>query len=138
MLTLVHVCLLQLNGSIDYALEHNTWCVSFRDAEGALIDLVIQAMLTVWVHYSCTLPGRPMSDSNACQAVLKYFMTNEKGFKKAYQNRMYYFSFGSIFKSISPKIEDWIAQQEDTSEDDDDENDTSHVCSNYVEVEMCT
>ena len=75
-----------------------------------------------------------------CQAVLKYFMTNETAFKfkKAYQNRMYYFYSGSIFKSISPKIEDWIAQQEDTSEDDDDENDTSHVCSNYVEVEMCT
>ena len=132
-LTLVHVCLLQLNASIDYALQHNTWCVSFRNSDGDFVDLVIKAMLTVWVHYSCTMPGRPIPESNACQAVLKYFMTNEVGFKKAYQNRMYYFSSGSIFKSIAPKIEDWIARQDDTDEDDDEE-----VRRYYVEVHMCT
>jgi len=79
------------------------------------------------------MPGRPIPESNACQAVLKYFMTNEVGFKKAYQNRMYYFSSGSIFKSIAPKIEDWIARQDDTDEDDDEE-----VRRYYVEVHMCT
>ena len=44
---------LRLNAAIDFALQHNTWCVSFRDKKGNLVDLVKAAILKVWVHYSC-------------------------------------------------------------------------------------
>ena len=128
---------LRLNAAIDFALQHNTWCVCFRDKNSNLVDLVKAAILKVWVHYSCgmvrkclsvrvgvihvhacTQPGRPMPSSNACQLVLKYFLINEKDFKKAFQNRLYYYSSGSVFSKIAEPIDSWIAFQENTSDED--------------------
>ena len=68
--------------------------------------------------HACTQPGRPMPSSNACQLVLKYFLIHEKDFKKAYQNRLYYYSSGSVFSVIADPITRWIAFNENTSDED--------------------
>ena len=52
---------LRLNAAIDFALQHNTWCVCFRDNNDNLVDLVKAAILKVWVHYSCGMVRKCLS-----------------------------------------------------------------------------
>ena len=37
------------NRSYDFALEHNKWCVTFKDDDGKWVDLVEECMICFWL-----------------------------------------------------------------------------------------
>ena len=39
------------NRAIDFAIECNYWCVTFRDEDGDIVDLVDSCIVCVWLHY---------------------------------------------------------------------------------------
>ena len=76
--------------------------------------------------------GHPNLESNVTRSVLKYITVNEERFLKAYHNRVYAFSSGSIFTDVCIKLEEWTTyvnmgsseeDDEDGDEDPDDEGD---------------
>ena len=69
-----------------------------------------------------------MLESNAARSVLKYITVNEERFLKAYHNRVYAFSSGSIFTDVCIKLEEWttivnLGDSEDDDEDGDEDED---------------
>ena len=40
-----------LNEAIDYAIGSNKWCVTFKDDDGALVNLVDECIVCVWLKY---------------------------------------------------------------------------------------
>ena len=53
-----------------------------------------------------------MPESNACQLVLKYILSNKGLFIKSYHDRMYFFSSGTKFSIIVGPLHDWQRTQE--------------------------
>ena len=39
------------NESLDFAIASNKWCVSFKDTDGAWVNLVDDCMVCVWLKY---------------------------------------------------------------------------------------
>ena len=40
-----------LNEAIDYAIASNKWCVSFKDEDGVMVNLVDDCIVCVWLKY---------------------------------------------------------------------------------------
>ena len=94
----------------------------FRDDNSILTDLVPEFLVVAWVRYVSQMAGHPLLTSNAAIKVLVYFSVNEDHFLKGYHNRIYAFSSGSIFLSVSEKLEQWMHQVQyyDSDGEDDD------------------
>ena len=126
-------------------------CVTFKDQDGVMVNLVDQCIVCTWLHYIAhmvrtlrhchtrshthththslshthTQRGRPMPDSNACQMVLKYMLMNRADFIKAYHDREYYYSSGTKFAECIGALQAWVDKLQEARASSDEE--VSHM-----------
>jgi len=109
----------RINKAIDDAMALNLWCVTFKDAKGNRISLVYDCIVAAWLYYIADLKGHPLANSNCCQLILKYLLTNQDDFVKSFHNRVYSFSSGTKFAIVCKKLSDWIDKMDKIREKDD-------------------
>jgi hypothetical protein len=91
------------------------WCTSTFACMHVYVILVGLLRFFTSTFACCTSTsqvGRPMPQSNACQLVLKYLLVNKSTFVKAYHDRTYSYSSGTIFGEVSGPLQLWITKHE--------------------------
>ena len=111
-----------LNSALDFSIALNKWPVAFKDDEGTTVNLVPECICTVWLDYIAKLKGHPMPESNSCQLILKYLLLNQDAFVKSYHDRMYYFSSGTKFMTVSRPLHTWMTRQDNLRKDYAEDN----------------
>ena len=108
----------RINRAIDDTMAMNFWCVTFKDDEGTRVSLVYDCIVAAWLYYIANQRGHPLSTSNCCQLILKYILTNQDDFVKAFHNRVYSFSSGTKFAIVSKDLSDWIDKMDEIRKKD--------------------
>lgn len=57
--------------------------------------------------------GHPRVTSNACQLVLKYILLNKVNLAKAWRTRIYYYSSGTLFQTVTGDLVKWLDNNPD-------------------------
>ena len=85
---------------------------SFMDADDKVHNLVPQFAVTLWLKYLSLMTGRPDATMNSAQLVLKYLLMNEKTLHTAWRNRIYRYSSGSTFATVTADLDEFLHEDE--------------------------
>ena len=103
------------NEALDFAISRNKWPVRFQNVDGNMVDLVPEFICCMWLGYVAKMRGHPAPSAKSAQTVLKYLLINDSDVVKAWRNRIYRYSSGTLFAKTTVELQDYLHDLNDPS-----------------------
>ena len=105
------LCRTWSNKSADFCISLNRWAVKVLIPDsGDEADMVLPFIIVFWACYTSHMIGRPALETDTCQTVLKYLLTNRTAVVKTWRARLYFYSSGTVFKAVMPPLRTWLEE----------------------------
>ena len=108
-------CGLWANEALDKAISCNKWPVRFEGPDGVEVDLVPEFIILMWLGYCAKMRGHPAPSAKSSQMVLKYLLVNDALVVKAWRNRVYRYSSGTLFADSTHELQEYLNDLNDPS-----------------------
>ena len=80
-----------------------------------MVDLVPEFICCMWLGYVAKMRGHPAPSAKSAQTVLKYLLINDSDVVKAWRNRIYRYSSGTLFAKTTVELQDYLHDLNDPS-----------------------